>query len=42
VGDARTSDGNEKYQSDQVQVKDGLQAVGPSPQVSFPRLKAEG
>ena len=30
VGDARTSDGNEKYQSDQVQVKDGLQVVGTS------------
>jgi hypothetical protein len=35
VGQALTSDGIEKYQSEQGQVKDGLQAVSPLPLAEF-------
>lgn len=45
VGQALTSDGIEKYQSEQGQVKDGLQAVSPLPAEEFlakPEAEAEG
>jgi hypothetical protein len=41
VGDALTSDVNEKYQTEEVLVKDGLQAVGPAVGVEI-RVVAEG